>query len=83
MLYIPEGVAHGFQTLEDHAEVFYQMSEFHAPDAVGGVRWNDPVFAIRWPDAANRIISARDQSWPPFSPERPANAAERSHVGRL
>jgi dTDP-4-dehydrorhamnose 3,5-epimerase len=65
MLYVPEGVAHGFQTLEDETEVFYQMSEFYAPDHARGVRWDDPVFGIRWPDA-ERTISDHDRSYPDF-----------------
>jgi dTDP-4-dehydrorhamnose 3,5-epimerase len=66
MLFIPEGFAHGFQTLEDDTEVFYQMSEFYAPDYAKGVRWNDPAFDISWP-ADERIISERDRSYPDFS----------------
>ena len=54
MLYIPEGFAHGFLTLEDDTEVFYQMSEFYAPDAARGVRWNDPAFGIAWPSRGAR-----------------------------
>lgn len=65
MLYVPEGLAHGFQTLEDDTEVFYQMSEFYAPDHARGVRWNDPAFGIRWPEA-ERTISERDQHYPDF-----------------
>ena len=65
MLYIPEGLAHGFQTLEDHTEVFYQMSEFHAPASARGVRWNDPAFGIEWPPAV-RIIAERDQNHADF-----------------
>jgi dTDP-4-dehydrorhamnose 3,5-epimerase len=68
MLYIPEGVAHGFQTLEDDTEVFYQISEFHAPEHGRGVRWDDPSFAIEWPPAERRIISARDRQYPDFQP---------------
>ncbi|MCU1347663.1 MAG: rfbC [Acidobacteria bacterium] len=49
MLYIPRGVAHGFQTLTDHTEVFYQMSESYHPESARGFRWNDPAFAITWP----------------------------------
>ncbi len=67
MLYVPEGFAHGFQTLEDNTEVFYQMSEFYAPECARGVRWNDPAFAIRWP-AGGQIISERDQKYPDFTP---------------
>ena len=65
MLYVPEGVAHGFQTLEDVTEVAYQMSAFHTPSHARGVRWNDPAFAIVWP-AGDRIISERDRSYPDF-----------------
>jgi dTDP-4-dehydrorhamnose 3,5-epimerase len=65
MLYVPEGVAHGFQTLEDDTEVLYQMSEFHRPEAARGVRWNDPAFAIAWPEPV-RLVSDRDRSYPDF-----------------
>ena len=68
MLYIPEGFAHGFQTLADDTEVFYQMSEFYSPDHARGVRWNDPVFAVAWPPD-DRIILDRDQSYPDFVDE--------------
>ena len=66
MLYIPEGLAHGFQTLEPETEIFYQMSEFYAPEYARGVRWNDPAFGIQWPNA-DRLISDRDQSYPDFN----------------
>lgn len=65
MLYIPVGFAHGFLTLTDDAEVFYQMSEFYAPDHARGLRWNDPAFAIEWP-LAPRVISDQDRSYPDF-----------------
>ncbi len=65
MLYIPEGFAHGFQTLEDNTEVFYQMSEFYYPECSKGVRWNDPVFSIQWLEA-QRIVSLRDQQYTDF-----------------
>ena len=65
MLYIPEGVAHGFQTLQDEAEVLYQMSEFFYPECARGVRWDDPKFGIEWP-RAERIISERDRAYPDF-----------------
>ena len=65
MLYIPEGCAHGFLTLEDNSEVFYQMSQFYHPEAAQGVRWNDPAFAIEWPGTPE-VISARDASYPDF-----------------
>jgi len=66
MLYVPEGVAHGFLTLEDETEVFYQMSEFYAPEAARGVRWNDPAFGIRWPIEV-AVISPRDAAYPDFA----------------
>jgi dTDP-4-dehydrorhamnose 3,5-epimerase len=65
MLYVPEGFAHGFQTLEDNTEVLYQMSAFYAPASARGVRWNDPAFGIQWPPA-ERIISERDRTYPDF-----------------
>jgi dTDP-4-dehydrorhamnose 3,5-epimerase len=67
MLFIPEGFAHGFQTLTDETEVFYQMSQFYAPEYGRGVRWDDPAFKISWP-AGRRIISERDRCLPDFSP---------------
>jgi dTDP-4-dehydrorhamnose 3,5-epimerase len=65
MLYIPEGLAHGFLTLKDNSEVFYQISEFYHVECAKGVRWNDPAFNIQWPDA-EIIISARDLEYPDF-----------------
>jgi len=66
MLYVPEGVAHGFQTLEDESEVFYQMSAPYERDAAAGVRWDDAAFAIAWPLAVS-LVSARDRSYPDFA----------------
>lgn len=66
MLYAPAGFAHGFQTLEDNTEVFYQISQFYAPEYARGVRWNDPAFGIAWP-AAERTIHERDQSYADFT----------------
>ena len=66
MLYVPEGFAHGFLTLEEHTEVFYQMSEFYVPGAARGFRWDDPAFAIDWP-APVSVISARDAAYPDFA----------------
>jgi len=61
-LYIPEMFAHGFQTLEDDTEVFYQMSEFYAPKSARGLRFDDPKLAIKWPLPATSI-SDQDRSW--------------------
>ncbi len=62
MLYVPEGVAHGFLTLEDNTEVQYFISGFYEPGAARGVRYNDPAFGIRWP-APPTVISARDANY--------------------
>lgn len=66
MLFVPEGFAHGFQTLVDAAEVFYQISEVYHPEAARGVRWDDPAFGIRWPLDVT-VISARDGGYAPLS----------------
>ena len=71
-LYIPAGVAHGFQSLEDESEVFYQMSEFYYPESARGVRWNDPAFSIEWPLEVS-MISEQDLSFADFD----ATAAPR------
>ena len=63
ILYVPEGFAHGFLTLEDNSEVVYQMSQFYAPQYARGVRWNDPAFGIDWP-VAEPIMAARDRNYP-------------------
>lgn len=63
MLYVPKGFAHGYQTLKDNTVVFYQMSEFYHQEYERGVRWNDPVFGIKWP-IKNPIISAKDSIHP-------------------
>lgn len=68
MLYIPEGCAHGFLTLEDNTEVFYQMSEFYHPESARGVRWNDSAFQIAWPEKVE-VISERDRTYPDFDQE--------------
>jgi dTDP-4-dehydrorhamnose 3,5-epimerase len=65
MLYVPEGFAHGFQTLEDNTEVFYQVSDIYAPQYAGGVRWNDAAFGIKWPED-ELIMIPRDQQYPDF-----------------
>jgi dTDP-4-dehydrorhamnose 3,5-epimerase len=67
MLYIPEGIAHGFQTLADNTEVFYQISVSHHPESARGVRWNDPLFSIEWP-VRDLILSERDRSFPDRRP---------------
>lgn len=63
MLYASEGFAHGFQTLEDNSEIFYQMTEFYDSNLARGVRWNDPAFGIRWP-IPSPSMSARDAQYP-------------------
>jgi dTDP-4-dehydrorhamnose 3,5-epimerase len=63
MVYVPEGCAHGFLTLEDETEVFYQMSEFYHAECAQGVRWDDPAFQIVWPGEV-AVIAARDRTYP-------------------
>jgi dTDP-4-dehydrorhamnose 3,5-epimerase len=65
MLYIPEGCAHGFETLHPDSLVEYLMSDFFAPDFSTGVRWDDPAFGIFWP-MPPEVVSPRDRSWPNF-----------------
>lgn len=63
MLYIPEGCAHGYQTLTDDAELFYLVSAFYSPEAERGIRYDDPAFEIGWPlDVGS--ISDKDRNWP-------------------
>lgn len=62
MFYIPEGFAHGYQTLSDDTEVFYQMSESYHPESARGLRWDDPVIGIEWPRKVT-VISERDRAF--------------------
>lgn len=73
-VFIPPGVAHGFQTLVDATEVLYQMADFYAPSLAAGYRWNDPVFGIEWPVTSGIVISERDAQYPDF--DRDAYEAE-------
>lgn len=70
-LYAPAGFAHGFQTLQRESEVLYLMSTPYVVEAVRGVRWDDPAFAIEWPPAQRRVISERDRTYPDFVSEPP------------
>jgi len=65
MLYAPEGCAHGYVTLRDDTELSYSTSQFYAPEAAHGVRFDDPAFKIQWPVAVS-VISAQDRNWPTF-----------------
>src|ERR1700730_12303504 len=64
-LYIPPGLAHGFQTLLDNTECFYQMGEFYVPELADGVRWDDPAFGVHWP-IAEPVLSSKDRSYPDY-----------------
>ncbi|GAH59129.1 unnamed protein product, partial [marine sediment metagenome] len=66
MLYVPEDFAHGYQTSEDNTEVFYQVSQFYYPESERGIRWNDPVFDIKWPQTRDLVISDKDRNWLDF-----------------
>lgn len=65
MIFVPEGFAHGFLTLDDETEVFYLMSEFYSPGSGRGIRWNDPAFNIHWPEEI-AVISEKDKNWPDY-----------------
>jgi dTDP-4-dehydrorhamnose 3,5-epimerase len=68
-LYIPAGLAHGFQTLTDDCEVVYQMGHAYVPEAARGVRWDDPALAIEWPEPrGERTISEKDRGYPDLEP---------------
>jgi dTDP-4-dehydrorhamnose 3,5-epimerase len=74
-LIVPKRFAHGFQTLRDDTEVFYQMSEFHAPEAARGIRWNDPLLHIPWPEEVT-AISPRDRAVADFRLDEPVQRAD-------
>ncbi len=74
-LYVPRGFAHGFQTLEDGAELLYLISTPYAPQSQDGVRWDDPDLAIAWPDPAAAIVSDRDRALPPLKAFAPIRVA--------
>jgi len=67
-LYVPEDFAHGYLTLRDNTEVFYQVSQFYYPESERGIRWDDPAFGIRWPQTQDLVISEKDKNWPDFLP---------------
>lgn len=66
-LYVPEGCAHGFLTLEDNSEVLYTISAPYAPGAGRGVRYDDPAFGIAWPEPV-RVVHPRDAGYPLTTP---------------
>jgi dTDP-4-dehydrorhamnose 3,5-epimerase len=68
MMYVPRGFAHGLLTLTEETEAFYLVSNFYAPEAERGVRWNDPEFVMQWP-AAVAEVSPKDGAWPDFDPQ--------------
>jgi dTDP-4-dehydrorhamnose 3,5-epimerase len=67
LLYIPGGLAHGFQTLEDATEILYLMIGSYAPAAARGVRHDDPAFGIEWHDLGTPTMADRDRTWPDFA----------------
>jgi dTDP-4-dehydrorhamnose 3,5-epimerase len=69
MLYVPEGCAHGYQTIEEDTEMYYMASAFYTPEAARGVRFDDPVFQIKWPLPAT-AVSEQDRRWPFVQCER-------------
>ena len=71
MMYVPEGCAHGYLTLEDASEVVYPVTSPYQPGAERGVRWNDPAFGIEWPIAPPLTMSPKDERWPDYQPHQP------------
>jgi len=81
-VFIPHGVAHGFQTLADCTEVLYQMTDAYAPDLAAGFRWNDPSFGIEWPVRSGIVISERDALYADFDRQAfESELARRSGAG--
>jgi dTDP-4-dehydrorhamnose 3,5-epimerase len=66
MVYVPGNCGHAFQTLADHTEVFYMVSEVYVPESGRGFRWNDPAFNIEWPEDKDRFVNQRDAEYPDF-----------------
>jgi dTDP-4-dehydrorhamnose 3,5-epimerase len=69
MVFVPVGCAHGYQALEDDAEVSYQVSHPYVPGSERGIRWDDPTLGIRWPIMDGVIVSDKDAAWPDLSLE--------------
>ena len=67
-LFVPEGFAHGFQTLNENSEVVYQVSSYYVAESCDGVRWNDPTFGIKWPGTEGITINDRDKNYSDFQP---------------
>jgi len=67
MLFVPKGCANGFLTLADNSEILYLISEFYAPAAERGIRWNDPALGVEWPVDEPAVISEKDRTWPDFA----------------
>lgn len=80
MMYVPEGCAHGYQSLADDVEVFYQVSQIHVPEAERGVRYDDPVFGVEW-RMEPAVISEKDKSWPDYVAGRGALAQRSTSRG--
>src|SRR5262249_44797504 len=76
MVYVPEGFAHGYQTLKDNTELLYLTSHPYAPKHATGVRWDDPRFDIKWPLPISSL-SDQDRQWPEFDANHPINVAGR------
>jgi len=70
MLHIPDGCAHGFISMEDDVEIIYLVSQFYSPSHERGIRYNDPLFSISWPNEP-KIISEKDACWPDYIPFAP------------
>ena len=67
MIYIPEGCAHGYQTLVDETEIHYLTTAFYSPESERGIRWDDPAFSIKWPLMEGLLLSEKDRNWPLYA----------------
>jgi dTDP-4-dehydrorhamnose 3,5-epimerase len=83
MTFLPEGFAHGFQSLRDETEVFYQMSRPYVPEAARGVRYDDPALGIRWPIRKGLVVSPRDRALPRIAPDGKGRASAPAHAPSL
>lgn len=67
-IYVPAGCARGVQTLEDNSEMLYMASACYHPGSEAGIRWDDPLFGVEWPDVGEKLVSEKDRSWPDYQP---------------
>jgi dTDP-4-dehydrorhamnose 3,5-epimerase len=82
MLYVPKGLAHGYETLADDSEVFYMVSTPYVPDLERGIRWNDPLFGIEWP-IPDPLVSQKDAGYPDYAEAATGLEIHSGREGRM